>query len=205
VFSGIVEKMARLVRLEQAGNLYELELEVGGEVARDAADGDSVALDGCCLTVVGRGDTTLRFQAVPETLQRTTLGDRSVGDPINVERALRADARLGGHFVLGHIDGTGHVRVVGREGDDVRIEIDCSPEIARYIVPKGSVAIDGVSLTVVEAKPDGFSVALIPHTLAITTLGRRQVGDRVNLEVDVLGKYIVRYLDELNLPRPPRS
>jgi riboflavin synthase len=197
--------MARLIRLEAVGNLYELELEVGREITRDAADGDSVALDGCCLTVVGRGDTTLRFQAVPETLQRTTLGDRSVGDSINLERALRADARLGGHFVLGHIDGTGRVLAVEREGDDVRVEIGCSPEIGRYIVPKGSVALDGVSLTVVEAKPDGFSVALIPHTLAVTTLGQRQVGDRVNLEVDVIGKYVVRYLDELGLPRPSDS
>jgi riboflavin synthase len=197
--------MVRLVRLEQAGNLYELELEVGGEVARDAVEGDSVALDGCCLTVVGRGDTTLRFQAVPETLQKTTLGDRSVGDLINMERALRADARLGGHFVLGHIDGTGTVSAVERDGDDVRIEVGCAPEIGRFIVPKGSMAIDGVSLTVVDARPDGFSVALIPHTLAITTLGQRKVGDRVNLEVDVIGKYVVRYLDELGLPRPPGS
>jgi riboflavin synthase alpha subunit len=197
--------MARLVRLEQAGNLYELDLEVGREVAGDAADGDSVALDGCCLTVVGRGESTLRFQAVPETLQKTTLGDRRVGDSINIERALRADARLGGHFVLGHIDGTGSVRAVERDGDDVRIEVSCSADISRYIVPKGSVAIDGVSLTVVEAKPDGFSVALIPHTLAITTLGQRSAGDSVNLEVDVIGKYVVRYLDELGLSPTPSS
>ena len=199
MFTGIVEAMGRLVRLEQAGNLYELEIDVGHEIARDSKEGDSIALDGCCLTVTGCTDTALRFQAIPETWQRTALSDREVGHSINLERSLRADDRLGGHFVLGHIDGTGRVRSVQREGDDVRVEITCSPEIARFIVSKGSVALDGVSLTVVESEREWFSVALIPHTLNVTNLGQRQVGDRINVEVDVVGRYVVRYLDEMGL------
>ena len=205
MFTGIVEAMGRLVRVEQAGNLYELEIDVGHEIARDSKEGDSIALDGCCLTVTGCTDTALRFQAIPETWQRTALSDREVGHSINLERSLRADDRLGGHFVLGHIDGTGRVRSVHREGDDVRVEITCSPEIARFIVSKGSVALDGVSLTVVESEREWFSVALIPHTLNVTNLGQRQVGDRINVEVDVVGRYVVRYLDEMDLTHKSTS
>ena len=205
MFTGIVEAMGRLVRLEQAGNLYELEVDVGREIARDSEEGDSIALDGCCLTVTGRTDTALRFQAIPETWQRTALSDREVGDSINLERSLRADDRLGGHFVLGHIDGTGRVRSVQRDGDDVRMAITCSPEIARFIVSKGSVALDGVSLTVVESEREWFSVALIPHTLNVTNLGQRKVGDRTNVEVDVVGRYVVRYLDEMGLTHKSTS
>jgi riboflavin synthase len=205
MFTGIVEAMGRLVRLEKVGNLYELEVEVGREIARDSNEGDSIALDGCCLTVTGCTETALRFQAIPETRQRTALSDRKVGDSINLEQSLRADARLGGHFVLGHIDGTGRVRNVRREGDDVRVEITCSPEIARFVVSKGSVALDGVSLTVVESERDWFSVALIPHTLEVTNLGQREVGDRINIEVDVVGRYVVRYLDEMGITQKPAS
>jgi riboflavin synthase alpha subunit len=155
--------------------------------------------------VTRRTESTLRFQAIPETWQRTALSDREVGDSINLERSLRANDRLGGHFVLGHIDGTGRVRNVQRQGDDVRVELTCSPEVARFIVSKGSVALDGVSLTVVESERDWFSVALIPHTLDVTNLSKRKVGDRVNIEVDVVGRYVVRYLDEMGLTRKPTS
>jgi riboflavin synthase alpha subunit len=167
--------------------------------------GDSVALDGCCLTVTHVEGERLSFQAVPETLRLTSLGARRAGDQLNVERALRADARLGGHVVQGHVDGTGTVRSVEHAGEDVRMRIDCGAEIARLLVPKGSVAVDGVSLTVVAPDASGFSVALIPHTLAATTLGRRRAGDTVNLETDVLGKYVVSYLDRLGLSARPRE
>ncbi len=139
-----------------------------------------------------------------ETLERTTLGGLEMGTLVNLERALRANGRLDGHIVQGHVDGTGTVRALDREGDQ-RLHVDCDPELADLLVEKGSVAIDGVSLTVVGVRASGFDVALIPHTLEVTTLGRRRPGDRVNLEVDVLAKYVKRYLDRL-LPeaRPSR-
>jgi riboflavin synthase alpha subunit len=204
LFTGIVEGTARLARLEPSGAAVVVELEAGA-LARGVAVGDSVALDGCCLTVTHVEGERLSFQAVPETLRLTSLGSRRAGDHLNVERALRADARLGGHIVQGHVDGTGTVRTVEYAGEDVRMRVDCSAEIARLLVPKGSVAIDGVSLTVIAPDASGFSVALIPHTLAATTLGRRRAGDTVNLETDVLGKYVVSYLDRLGLSARPRE
>jgi riboflavin synthase len=195
VFTGIVEHCARIVRLER-GDLCEIEIDAG-PAAEGVGIGDSVALDGCCLTVVRVGGSRLVFQAVPETLRKSALGARAVGERVNLERSLRADARFGGHFVQGHVDGTGEVREVVRRGDDVLLRIDCPAEVVRYLVPKGSVAVDGVSLTVVDPDPSGFWVALIPHTLQATTLGGRRVGDRVNLEGDVLGKYVLRYLEGL--------
>jgi riboflavin synthase alpha subunit len=195
VFTGIIEAIGRYRRLERVGNRVEIEVEVGAEIAGGSAIGDSIALDGCDLTVVSKTATALRFQAVQETWDRTTLRDRKPGDAVNVERALRADSRLSGHFVQGHVDGTGAVRAVQRDGDDVRMQVACAPEIVRALVPKGSVTVDGVALTVVEAAADHFSVALIPHTLEQTTLRDRSVGDRVNIEIDVLGKYVLRYLE----------
>jgi riboflavin synthase alpha subunit len=204
LFTGIVEGTARLARLEPRGAAVVVELEAGA-LAHGVAVGDSVALDGCCLTVTHVEGDRLRFEAVPETLRLTSLGARRAGDRLNVERALRADARLGGHIVQGHVDGTGTVRSVEHAGEDVRMRIDCRAEVARLLVPKGSVAIDGVSLTVVAPDDAGFSVALIPHTLAATTLGGRRPGDTVNLETDVLGKYVVSYLDRLGLSARPRE
>ncbi len=204
MFTGIVEGTARLARLEPRGAAVELELEAGA-LAAGVAVGDSVALDGCCLTVTRVEGERLWFQAVPETLRLTSLGARRAGDRMNVERALRADARLGGHIVQGHVDGTGTVRSVERAGEDVRVRIECASGIARLLVPKGSVAVDGVSLTVVAPDVSGFSVALIPHTLAATTLGGRRAGDRVNLETDVLGKYVVSYLERLGLASERRT
>ena len=157
--------------------------------------GDSVAVNGCCLTVTRFGDGQLCFDAVRETLERTSLGDLKPGSGVNLERAVRADGRLDGHIVQGHVDGTGRVRALERSGDDVRLEVGCGDELLRYLVPKGSVAIDGVSLTVVGVSGEGFDVALIPHTLAETNLGQRATGDRVNLETDVIGRYVVSYLE----------
>jgi riboflavin synthase len=157
--------------------------------------GDSVAVNGTCLTVTAIESGRLWFDAVRETLDRTSLGDQRVGSRVNVERAMRADGRLDGHIVQGHVDGTGRVDALEREGEDVRFRVRCGPEITRFLVEKGSVAIDGVSLTVVGVSETHFDVALIPHTLAETNLGDRHPGDRVNLEADVLGKYVIRYLE----------
>jgi riboflavin synthase len=154
-----------------------------------AALGDSVALDGVCLTVVAAEPGRLSFDVVPETLDRV----KGFGDRVNVEPALRAGEPLGGHYVQGHVDGTGRVAAVSPEGDGVRLAID-APALARYLVEKGSVTVDGVSLTVAALTPQGFEVALIPHTLEATTLGGLAAGDAVNLEVDVLAKYVEKLL-----------
>jgi len=142
-------------------------------------------------------DGRFTFEAIPETMARTSLGDLKVGARVNLERAMRAGDRLDGHIVQGHVDGVGIVRQRIQDGNDVRLQIDCDPELADCVVEKGSIAIDGVSLTVAALLPSGFEVALIPHTLEVTTLRDRQPHDRVNLEADVLGKYVKRYLERI--------
>jgi len=196
VFTGIIETVGRVTSLERRGELVRVEVDAPS-LTDGAKVGDSIAVNGCCLTITGIAGGRLTFDAVQETLRRTSLGDRGVDSRVNLERAMRADGRLDGHIVQGHVDGTGRVQALERAGDDVRFAVDCGPEIARYLVEKGSVAIDGVSLTVVGVEEGGFDVALIPHTLAETNLGDRVPGDRVNLEADVLGKYVVRYLERI--------
>jgi riboflavin synthase len=156
--------------------------------------GDSIAVNGVCLTVVADEDGTLAFDAVPETLARTSLGVLDRGARVNLEPALRAGDALGGHYVQGHVDGVGAVRSVEPEGDGRRMWFDAPAEIGRYVVEKGSIAVQGTSLTVAETDDDGFAVALIPHTLEATTLGTLAPGDRVNLEADVLAKYVEKLL-----------
>ena len=194
MFTGIVEGIGTIEALDRFPERIDLQVAVGSALSQGVRLGDSVALDGCCLTVTEKHDDRLTFQAVPETLRLTALGDRVVGDPLNVERAMPAAGRFDGHIVQGHVDGVGTVRQIRRGGDDVRLRIDCEAPVARQLVHKGSVAVDGVSLTVIEPEANSFVVALIPHTLDRTTLGRRKPGDRVNLEADVLGKYVLRYL-----------
>jgi len=202
MFTGIVERVAQISRLESISGRVELEIDAGADLTAAVRSGDSISVSGCCLTVVAQRGGTLGFQAVQETLRRTSLGSRKVGDRVNLERAMRADARLDGHIVQGHVDGTGTIHSLRSDGEDLLVRIDCPEEIARQIVPKGSVAVEGVSLTVVEPNERGFSVALIPHTLAITTLGSLSPGLPVNLELDVLGKYVFRYLQNAGLTRP---
>ena len=193
MFTGIVEAVGSVESVEPAGELLRLVVRAP-ELAREARVGDSVAVRGACLTVTRAEAGCLHFEVVRETLARTALGDLAVGSRVNLERALRADARLDGHIVQGHVDGTGRVRELARRGDDVRLAVDCDASLRDCVVEKGSVAIDGVSLTVVSVDEQGFDVALIPHTLAVTTLGERRPGDRVNLEADVLAKYVRRYV-----------
>ena len=164
------------------------------ETSRDAIVGDSVAISGVCLTVVAVEDELLSFDAVPETLQRSSLGRLGPGDRVNVEPALRAGEPLGGHYVQGHVDGVGAVRSVEAEGDGKRIWFDAPADLLRYVVEKGSIAVNGTSLTVADTDYGGFAVALIPHTLGATNLGGLQPGGRVNLEVDVLAKYVEKLL-----------
>ncbi|HVP27988.1 MAG TPA: riboflavin synthase [Myxococcota bacterium] len=196
MFTGIVETMGRVVELARGAELASLVIEAPG-VVEGVKLGDSIAVNGCCLTVTAIAGPRLTFQAVAETLARTNLGDLAQGSAVNLERALRADQRLDGHIVQGHVDATGRVRGIERRGEDVRLYVDCDAAFAELLVDKGSVAIDGVSLTVVAPEHAGFHVALIPHTLEATTLGRRRPGERVNLEADVLGKYVKRYLERV--------
>jgi riboflavin synthase len=164
------------------------------ETARGLQLGDSVAIDGVCLTVVARVDSSLSFDAVPETLARTALGTLDQGSRVNLEPALRAGDALGGHYVQGHVDGVGAVQSVAAEGEGRRVRFEAPAELLRYIVEKGSIAVQGTSLTVAAVDETGFEVALIPHTLQATTLGELTPEQRVNLETDVLAKYVEKLL-----------
>jgi riboflavin synthase len=166
-------------------------------VASDADIGASIAVNGTCLTVVDRGEDHLAFDLSEETLARTSFGRLAAGDPVNLERALTLSTRLGGHLVQGHVDGVGEVLAVrpGSDGGAV-VRVSAPASVRRYLVEKGSVCVDGVSLTVAGLDDEAFSVALIPHTLAVTTLGSLEVGDPVNLEVDVIAKYVEALLEE---------
>jgi riboflavin synthase len=200
VFTGIIELVGRVESVRPGRGSTRLEVHapgLGGGLRR----GDSVAVNGACLTVVGTAGERVTFDAVAETLERSALGELEPGSLVNLERALRADARLDGHIVQGHVDATGRVRRLTREGDDARLDLECEPAFAELLVEKGSVAVDGVSLTVVGVGEAGFDVALVPHTLAVTTLGRLEPGRRVNLEADVLGKYVKRYLERVLGPQ----
>lgn len=194
MFSGIVEEVGQIESVAPEGQLVRLQV-LAPLVSEGVSLGDSIAINGTCLTVTRFDGPHLCFDAVRETLECTNLGDLVAGSTVNLERALRAGGRLDGHIVQGHVDGVGEVRSLEKSGDDVRLLVGCAPEIAELLVDKGSVTIDGVSLTVVKAEPEGFDVALIPHTLAETTLGEMAPGRRVNLEVDILGKYVKAYLD----------
>jgi riboflavin synthase len=194
VFTGIVQERGRVAAVDGGADGIEVLLEAP-RTAAQVAVGDSVAIDGCCLTVTSVNGATLTFDAVPETLARTTLGSLAAGADVNLEPALRAGDPLGGHYVQGHVDAVGRVRSVGPEGDGKRIWIDAPPEVLRYCVEKGSVAVQGASLTIAQLDERGFAVALIPHTLAETTLGEIAPGDAVNLEADVLAKYVERLLN----------
>lgn len=165
------------------------------ETAADAVVGDSVSVAGVCLTVVAVEEAQIAFDVVPETLSRTALGDLRPGDMLNLEPSLRVGDRLGGHVVQGHVDAVGRVRSITPEEDSRRIWVDAPHAVLGTIVEKGSIAVDGVSLTVAAFDDDGFEVALIPHTLAVTTLGRVEPGDELNLEADVLGKVVERLVE----------
>jgi riboflavin synthase len=188
MFTGIVEELGR-VRSRDGGRFtFEARL-----VLEDAKIGDSIAVNGCCLTVVDSGDGWWAADAVAETLARTNLDDLQPGDPVNFERPVRAADRLGGHIVQGHVDAVGEVV---EPAPSLRVRMPES--LARYVVEKGSITVDGCSLTVVEALADGFTVALIPHTTEVTTLGTKGPGSRVNLEVDLVAKYVERLLQKEN-------
>jgi len=192
VFTGIIEELGEVVALESRGDSAVLAVRA----STVAPHGASVAVNGVCLTVVGADTGTLSFDVMAETLKRSVVGALRAGERVNLERAVRADGRLDGHIVQGHVDGTGVVvsRTPGDAWDAVRFSMP--PELSRYVAEKGSIAVDGVSLTVTAVGDDWFEVGLIPETLRATTLGAKQPGDPVNLEVDVLAKYVARLADK---------
>jgi riboflavin synthase len=193
MFTGLIETLGAVARVEADGPGRLLVLTAPA-IAHELTVGESVAVNGACLTVVSRDVETFQFQAGPETLQRTNLGELLPGHRVNLERSLRLGDRLGGHLVQGHVDGLGRIAERRREGDWDVVWFTCPAELAAQMVSKGSVAVDGVSLTLVDVTADRFSVALIPHTLEHTTLGFKPVGTAVNLETDLFAKYVGKYL-----------
>ncbi len=193
MFTGLIREVGTVVSREGGADGVRLTIEAPATAAA-AELGDSIAIDGVCLTVVATAGDTLAFDAVPETLERTSLATLDHGSRVNLEPALRAGDPLGGHYVQGHVDGAGRVRSVEPEGDGSRIWFDAPPDLLRYVVEKGSIAVQGTSLTVAAVDDAGFAVALIPHTLNVTTLGALEAQDRVNLEADVLAKYVEKLL-----------
>lgn len=193
MFTGIVEERGTIASVEPLTNAERIAIR-GSVVLADVRPGDSIAVNGVCLTVVDIGPDTFTADVMQETLKRSSLGGAGVGSEVNLERAARLDSRLGGHLVQGHVDGTGEVLVIEPDPHWTLMRISLPAGLGRYVVEKGSITVDGVSLTVVGVDDDGFSVSLIPTTLAETTLGSRRVGDMVNLEVDAIAKYVERLM-----------
>jgi len=204
MFTGIVEELGTVAAVEDQGDAVRITI-AATTVLEDVALGDSVSVNGCCLTVSTVSTTrpaSFTADVMRETLDKTGVGDLTTGDRVNLERAVTPTTRLGGHIVLGHVDGTGAVRRRTHSEHWELVEVEAPTELLRYLVPKGSITVDGISLTVVDVLADGFTVSLIPETLARTTLGFRQPGDRVNLEADVIAKHVERLL-ESRQARPP--
>ena len=193
MFTGLIREVGRVLSREGSADGVRLTIEAP-QTAAETQVGDSIAINGVCLTVVAVAGDSFAFDAVPETLDRSSLGTLDHGSRVNLEPALRAGEALGGHYVQGHVDGVGAVRSVEPEGDGKRIWFDAAPELLRYVVEKGSIAVQGTSLTVAAVDDTGFAVALIPHTLEVTTLGELEPEDPVNLEADVLAKYVEKLL-----------
>jgi riboflavin synthase len=194
VFTGLVEELGRVEAVEERSDGRRLWI-AASRVTADAGVGDSIACSGCCLTAVAVEPARFAVEAVPETLRRTTLGDWQPGSAVNLERSLRLSDRLGGHLVQGHVDGVGEVRAVAAEGLGRRIALALPAGLLRFVAEKGSLSVDGVSLTVAGLTDSGCEIAYIPHTLAVTSAGGYAPGTRVNVEVDLLARYLARWLE----------
>lgn len=203
MFTGIVEEMGAVSAIEKSLAGTRLTF-LAFTVMNDLKIGDSVSVNGTCLTVVSRGEREFSVEVSPETLAVTTLGQLTAGAPVNLERAMRLNERLGGHMVAGHVDGIGTILARQPDSNAIILECEAPKEILRYCVPKGSITMDGISLTINQVTDRSFAVAIIPHTAKVTTLGLKQVGDHVNLESDLIGKYVERLLQERGvLPAKP--
>jgi riboflavin synthase len=189
MFTGIVEEVGKVVTASPTRLVIQARVTLDG-----VKIGDSISVNGACLTVVHKTTDTLAIDVVPETLRRTNLGDLKPGDPVDLERALALSDRLGGHMVQGHVEATGRIASITPEREALMVRLEASPQIMRYVVAKGFIALDGISLTVVECDASSFSVTVIPYTQQHTVLGSRKVGDRVNLETDIVARYVERLL-----------
>ncbi len=203
MFTGIVEEIGQVGRLERRGSSGVLQIRAR-QVLEGTKIGDSIAVNGACLTVTAIADRYFIVDLAPETLRRTVLGRLGPGNRVNLERALAVTARIGGHFVQGHVDGIGEVRALRPEDESVVVAFAAPPSIMRYIVPKGFIAVDGMSLTVAERRPDGFTISFVPQTLTHTVAGEYEVGTEVNLEADILGKYVEQFLERRETTPEPR-
>ena len=203
MFSGIVEEMGAVQAIEKglAGAKFSI---LASAILDDLHVGDSVSVSGACLTATKIEDQSFFVDVSTETMNCTNLGTIAVGTPLNLERAMKLNARMGGHLVTGHIDGIGTLRTREQDGNAIYLTVEASEDIMRYCVPKGSITIDGISLTINSVTAHSFSVAIIPHTAKVTTIGLKQVGDAVNLESDLIGKYVERLL-QTNGTLPPSS
>ena len=195
MFTGLVEEKGKVVRAEPAGGGLRLTVEAR-VVSEGTKVGDSIAVNGACLTVIEAAASSLKFDAVRETVERTTIGRLRPGSSVNLERPMKAGDRFGGHMVLGHVDGIGVIREIRKAGTETVFRFEAPPDIMRYVVEKGSIAVDGISLTIADLGPGWFAVAVIPHTLASTTLGEASVGGSVNLETDIIGKYVFKFVNK---------
>jgi riboflavin synthase len=193
MFTGIVEEVGTLLRIEPTGLVIQAHT-----VLQDTAVKESIAVDGTCLTVTERGADWFRVDTMPETLRCTRLGTLHSGDPVNLERSLAANGRMGGHMVQGHIEATAPILSLNENGIELDMEIGLPTQLQAFIITKGFIAINGVSLTVVESRSDRFSIALIPYTREHTNLGQLKVGDLLNLETDIVGRYVVQFLQQYN-------
>lgn len=197
MFTGIVEEIGWVESLAEIGGGWALTVQAQ-TVLGGTRIGDSLAVNGTCLTVTALAPQSFTVGLSPETLRRTNLGDLRSGDGVNLERSLAANGRIGGHFVQGYVDGTGVARAFHREVDSLWVTVEAAPDLLRHIVPKGYIAVDGVSLTVVEVLPEAFTFMLVAYTQQHITLPRKPAGSRVNLEVDILGKYVEKFIGEVN-------
>jgi riboflavin synthase len=206
MFTGLIEAIGEAREVRRAGSEATLTLQVSSSFA-DCRPGDSIAVDGVCLTITGIRGNLLDLDLSRETLERSTLKELKAGGVVNLERAMRLSDRLGGHLVSGHVDGTGVLKGIKREGRSWLIQINIDPSLSRYLIEKGSIAVDGISLTITSCSDNSFSVAIIPETTRQTTLLRKKVGDTVNVEIDMISKYIKKFISEKQgaKPKEPRS
>ena len=202
MFTGIILELGKVVAVEKIAQGAKLKI-FSEKLIKDSQRGDSIAVNGVCLTVteIDRTKKTLSFDVSQETLKKTTLGELKKESPVNLESALTLNTKLGGHLVTGHVDGVGVIKKVEKFGNYIKIEIATPQEVLKYCVPKGSVAVDGISLTVVDLFTNSFSVVIIPHTLKMTTLGFKNVGDSVNLEPDIIAKYVEKFISNMKTDR----
>jgi riboflavin synthase len=188
MFTGIIEEIGKIKSIARKGNGLVLEV-LARNICREALPGDSVAVNGVCLTVMEKRKDSLLFYVSQESLRRTNLGKLRAGEEVNLEPALALGKKVGGHIVQGHIDGVGRIKKISKRGEELRLEIGVEKELLSYLAPKGSIAVDGISLTIVDVLKGGFEVVIVPYTYKNTNLRRRKVGDLVNIEIDILSKY----------------